>query len=252
MCFALRAGDEAGLLRYARNVGSGLAVGSKCNAGVKMKIYGSKNSRSIRPVWALEEAGATYDYQRIWMMKGEGQSPAFKAINPAGKIPVLVDGELTLTESMAQVFYIAEKFPASKLLPADPISRAEVYRWVFFAVTEVEPALWALAQHRFALPEDKRVPQLEPTSLWLLARGLRVFEKELSARAFIAGDAFTVADILVAHCITWALSAKVEGVGDASLAYVARMKERAAYQAAVARETLEAERHEKALQENSA
>jgi glutathione S-transferase len=209
-----------------------------------MKIYGSKNSRSIRPVWALEEAGATYEYQRIWMMKGEGQSPAFKAVNPAGKIPLLVDGELTLTESMAQVFYIADKFPASNLLPSDPVVRAEVYRWVFFAATEVEPHLWALAQHRFALPEDKRVPQLEATTLWQLGRGFRVFEKALAKRAFIAGDQFSLADILATHCVTWALSAKVEGVGDASLAYIVRTKQRPAYQAAVARETMEAEKHE--------
>jgi glutathione S-transferase len=209
-----------------------------------MKIYGSKNSRSIRPVWALEEAGATYDYQRIWMMKGEGQSPAFKAINPAGKIPVLVDGDLVLTESMAQVFYIAEKFPDAPLLPRDSVARADTYRWVFYAATEVEPPLWAIAQHRFALPEDKRVPQLEPTSMWQLGRGLRVFEKILSTREFIAGDAFTLADILATHCITWSLSAKIESVGDACLAYVGRMKSRAAYKSAVARETLEAEKHE--------
>ena len=51
-----------------------------------MKLYGSKNSRSLRCAWALEEAGATLEYARVNMMKGEGQSPAFKAINPAGKI----------------------------------------------------------------------------------------------------------------------------------------------------------------------
>jgi glutathione S-transferase len=212
-----------------------------------MKIYGSKNSRSIRPVWALEEAGATYEYQRIWMMKGEGQSPAFKAIHPAGKIPVLVDGELTLSESMAQVFYIAEKFPSSNLLPSDPIARAEVYRWVFYVVTEFEPHVWAIAQHRFALPEDKRVPQLEPTTAWQIARAIRPLEKVLATRDFIAGNAFTLADIVTTHCLTWTLSAKLEGVGDACLAYIGRMKERAAYKAAVARETMEAEKHEAAL-----
>jgi glutathione S-transferase len=115
---------------------------------------------------------------------------------------------------------------------------------VFYAATEVEPPLWAIAQHRFALPEDKRVPQLEPTSMWLLGRGLRVFEKTLATREFIAGDAFTLADILATHCITWALSAKIESVGDACLAYVGRMKSRPAYQAAVATETMEAEKHE--------
>ena len=209
-----------------------------------MKLYGSRNSRSLRCAWALEEANATYDYQRIWMMKGEGQSAAFKAINPAGKIPVLMDGELTLTESSAIVLYVAEKFPTSHLLPAEAAARAEVFRWLFYVVTEVEPHLWAIAQHRFALPEDKRVPAIEPTLMWQLQRALRAIEKSLSAHPFIAGDAFSAADILTTHCLTWALSAKLEGVGEVSLAYIERMKARPAYQRAVEREKTEAEQQE--------
>jgi glutathione S-transferase len=206
-----------------------------------MKLYGSKNSRSLRCAWALEEAGATYDYQRIWLMKGEGHSPAFKAINPAGKIPVLIDGDITLTESAAIVMYVAEKFPDARLMPTDVAQRAEVFRWIFYIATEVEPHLWAIAQHRFALPEDKRVPAVEPTCAWQLQRALRALEKSLTTHQFIAGGAFSVADILATHCMTWALSAKLDGVGEASLAYIARMKARTAFQRAVARETIEAE-----------
>ncbi len=212
-----------------------------------MKLYGSKNSRSIRVAWALEEVGATYDYERIWMMKGQGQSPEFKAVNPAGKIPVLQDGAMNLTESGAIILYIADKFPEARLLPTELAARGEAYRWFFYAITEVEPHLWAIAQHRFALPEDKRISALEPTSTWQLARALRPIEKFLGQREFIAGDAFTVADIVTTHCLTWALSAKLEGPGDACLAYIGRMKQRPAYQAAMARETLEAEKQEAAL-----
>ena len=212
-----------------------------------MKLYGSRNSRSLRCVWALEEAGVEYEYQRIWMMKGEGHSPAFKAVNPAGKIPVLTDGSLTLTESMAIVQYVADKFPEAHLLPESPATRAEVFRWVYYTVTEVEPHLWAVAQHRFALPEDRRVPALEPTTLWQLARSLRPIEQALAARPFIAGDAFSMADILVFHCLVWALSAKLEGVGEASLAYIERLKTRPAYRRAMERERMEAEKHEAAI-----
>jgi glutathione S-transferase len=211
-----------------------------------MKLYGSRNSRSLRCVWALEEAGAEYDYQRIWMMKGEGHAPAFKAINPAGKIPVLQDGALTLTESMAIVQYVADKFPHAQLIPDDPAARAEVYRWVYYAVTEVEPHLWAVAQHRFALPEDKRIAALEPTTVWQLARSLRPIEKALATQPFIAGAAFSMADIVVFHCLVWALSAKLEGVDTASLAYIERLKLCPAYQRAVERERIEAEKHEAA------
>ena len=201
-----------------------------------MKLYGSKNSRSLRCTWALEEVGASYDYQHVWLMKGEGQSPAFKAINPAGKIPVLSDGDMTLTESMAIVMYVAEKFPDAALMPTDTRQRAEAFRWIFFVVTEIEAHLWAIAQHRFALPEDKRVPAVEATCVWQLQREFRVLEKFLSARPFISGDTFTAADILVTHCLTWALSAKLDGVGQACLAYIERMKQRPAFVRAVARE----------------
>jgi len=209
-----------------------------------MKLYGSRNSRSLRCVWALEEAGATYDYVRVWMMKGEGQAPWFKSVNPAGKIPVLEDGDLTLTESAAIVHYIAEKFPQSGLLPADLRSRAEAHRWTFYALTELEPHLWAIAQHRFALPEDKRVAALEPTAIWQFGRAAKVIEKRLATSPYIAGEAFTLADIVVFHCLVWALSAKLELAGEACVAYIDRLKQRDAYIRATERERLEAERHE--------
>jgi|JI10StandDraft_1071094.scaffolds.fasta_scaffold566212_1 glutathione S-transferase len=209
-----------------------------------MKLFGSRNSRSLRCVWALEEANATYDYQRVWMTKGDGQKPEFKAVNPAGKIPVLQDGALTLTESVAIMFYVADKFPQAGLIPSEPIARAEMYRWIFFAVSEIEPHLWAIAQHRFALPEDKRVPALEPTAAWQLARALRAIEKRLAHAPYMSGDAFSLADILCFHCLTWTLSAKLDGVGEASIAYVDRLRARPALQRANDRERIEAERHE--------
>ena len=209
-----------------------------------MKLFGSKNSRSLRCVWALEEAGATYDYQRVNMMKGEGYAAAYKAVNPLGKIPALQDGALTLTESMAIVQYVADIFPQAALVPDDPAARAEVNRWAYYAVTEVEPHLWAIAQHRFALPEGKRVAALEPTTVWQLARSLRPIEKTLAAQPFIAGAEFSMADIVGFHCLVWALSAKLEGVGVASLAYIERLKTRPAYQRAMERERMEAEKQE--------
>lgn len=207
-----------------------------------MKLYGSKNSRSLRCAWALEEADATYEYQRVNMMKGEGFSPAFKAINPAGKIPVLVDGDLTLTESAAIVMYIAEKFTAARLMPIEAGARAEVFRWIFYVVTEIEPPLWTIAQHRFALPADKRVPAVESTCVWQLQRAFQAIEAALEIRPFIAYDEFSAADIFTTHCLMWALSAKIECSGVASLTYIERMKARPAFQRAATREQVEADR----------
>jgi len=211
-----------------------------------MKLYGSRNSRSLRCAWALEEAQVAYDYQRVWMMKGEGQASWFLAVNPAGKIPVLEDGGLTLTESVAIVLHIADRYPQSPLLPPVGPARSDALRWIFYAVTELEPPLWGIAQHRFALPADKRVAGIEPTLAWQLQQALRPVNAALGRRDYIAGDAFSAADIVLTHCLSWALSAKLDGVGAEALAYIDAMKARPAFQRAIARETREAEQAEAA------
>src|SRR3546814_17045214 len=85
--------------------------------------------------------------------------PDFLRLNPAGKLPVLVDGDLVLTESAAIVLYLAEKYGAGGLMPADLTERAQAYRWTLFAVTELEQPLWRIARHTFVYPEDTRLPQ---------------------------------------------------------------------------------------------
>ena len=129
-----------------------------------MKLYGCTNSRSLRAAWALEEAGAPYDYAHVDLFKGEGRRPAFLDLNPAGKLPVLVDGDLNLTESVAIVTYIGERYPASKLVPDGTPARADYLRWCSFVITELEQPVWTIARHRFILPKDKRVAGIEDTA----------------------------------------------------------------------------------------
>ena len=82
-----------------------------------MKLYGCPNSRSLRAAWALEEAAAEYEYVLVDLFTGAARTPEFLALNPAGKLPVLVDGDLKLTESGAIIAYVSDKFPASGLVP---------------------------------------------------------------------------------------------------------------------------------------
>ena len=129
-----------------------------------MKLYGCPNSRSLRAAWALEEAAAEYEYVSVDLFKGAARTPEFLALNPAGKVPVLVDGELTLTESGAIIDYVGNRFPVSGLVPRDAAARANCLRWMFFAQTELEQPLWTIAKHRFALPKDKRIAGIENTA----------------------------------------------------------------------------------------
>ena len=201
-----------------------------------MKLYGCPNSRSLRAVWALEEAAADYEYVPVDLFKGEARTPEFLALNPAGKLPVLVDGGLTLTESAAIVNYVSDRFPASKLVPQSAAARADCLRWMFFATTELEQPLWTIAKHRFALPKARRVGAIEPTAQWEFAVAAELVDKGVGEREFICGDAFTGADILLAHTLAWARSAKIAFESPRLIAYMERLLARPALDRACRRE----------------
>jgi len=176
-----------------------------------MKLYGYRNGRTMRAAWALEEVGAEYEYVEVDLKRGEGREPWFLAINPAGKVPVLVDGDQIITESAAICLHLAEKFPASRLLP--PVGspeRIECFKWISFILTELEAPLWTIAKHRFALPKERRVPAVIDSATWEFGVAVRVLEGGLNRRLFLAGDALTVADILAGHTLSWAKSARFE------------------------------------------
>ena len=85
---------------------------------MKIKLYEFGPTRSIRVRWTLQELGVDFEPIRINLLAGEHQRPEFLKINPAGKIPVLVDGDLVLTESVAIVLYLADKYSHKGLIPS--------------------------------------------------------------------------------------------------------------------------------------
>jgi glutathione S-transferase len=89
---------------------------------------------------------------------GENRRREFLKINPAGRVPVLVDDNLVLTESVAIVLYLAEKYPHKGLVPTDIKQRAQVNRWLLFAATELEQPLWRISRHTALYPEHLRLP----------------------------------------------------------------------------------------------
>lgn len=80
-------------------------------------LYGCPGTRSFRAVWAMEEAGASYEYVKIDLAAGEGRRSSFRRLNPGGKVPVLAEGDFVLPESAAICTYIGDRFPDSRLTP---------------------------------------------------------------------------------------------------------------------------------------
>lgn len=169
-----------------------------------MRLYEFPPTRSIRVRWTLQELGVPFEAVTINMMAGEHQTPAFLEVNPAGKLPVLVDGDLVLTESIAIVLYLGEKFPEKQFVPRDLAQRADLYRWLLFAATELEQPLWRIARHTRLYPADKRLPGDVALAREDFTAMARVAARHLTGRPYVLGDAVSVADFVLGYTLDWA------------------------------------------------
>lgn len=169
-----------------------------------MRLYEFGPTRALRVRWTLQELGVEFESVSVNLQAREHLRPEFLRLNPAARLPVLVDGDQVLTESAAIVLYLAEKYPEGKLLPARLSDRAQAYRWLLFTVTELEQPLWRMARHEFLYPEDKRSEQ----DIQLAREDFRplaqVLDRHLQGRTYVAGDAVSVTDFVLAYTLDWA------------------------------------------------
>ena len=202
-----------------------------------LKLYGSPRTRATRVSWMLEEIGAQYDYVPVNLLKGEGRQAAYLSINPTGKVPTLIDGDLILCESAAILTYLGDKYALSGLVPhSGGAARARYNQWCYYCLSELEQPLWTLAKHSFVLPEDKRVPAVKDTARWEFAQAAKVLAQHLSDQAYILGNHFSAVDILTGHTLSWARNAKIELAHDNLNAYADRVLARPALAKARERE----------------
>jgi glutathione S-transferase len=169
-----------------------------------MKLFEFAPTRSIRVRWTLQELEVDFEAVSVNLLAGENRSPAFLKVNPAGKLPALVDGDLVLTESVAIVLYLAEKYPEKDLAPIDLGQRAQLNRWLLFAATELEQPLWRIARHTTLYPEARRLPGDVALAREDFTAMARVLEEHLRGRQFALGERVTVADFVLAYTLDWA------------------------------------------------
>ena len=169
-----------------------------------MTLYGFAATRSLRVLWALNELDVEFEFVPVNLLAGEQHRPEFLRLNPAGKVPVLVDGDMVLTESAAIVIYLAEKYPEKGLLPADRKQLAQAYRWVMFAMTELEQPLWRITRHSWLYPEDKRIAAEIPAASQEFIAMAGILDKHMTGRQFIVGDRISFADCVTVYLMDWA------------------------------------------------
>ena len=152
-----------------------------------MKLYGMQQSRSFRCLWALEEAGIEYEYVPVKLRTeaedpDSAQHPDYLALNVQGKVPTLINGDLVLTESVAILYYIGRCAPESGLLPnASMDVYAKLDEMTTFILAELEQPLWSKGKHLFALPEEKRIPQMFETARFEFAKAVNTLDHLLGA-----------------------------------------------------------------------
>jgi glutathione S-transferase len=169
-----------------------------------MKLYEFAPTRSIRARWTLQELGVEFEAVSVNLLAGEQHQAEFLALNPAGKVPVLVDGGMVLNESIAIVLYLAEKYPEKRLLPADLRGRAELMRWLLFTTTELEQPLWRITRHTNLYPEGKRLPGEVALAREDFGDMVKVLDQHMVEREFVVGDSVSVADFVLAYTLDWA------------------------------------------------
>lgn len=192
-----------------------------------MKLYEFAPTRSIRARWILQELAVDFEAVSVNLAAGEHRNPEFLELNPAGKVPVLVDGDLVLTESVAIVLYLAEKYPDRGFVPTNLDLRAELYRWVLFAVTELEQPLWRIARHTTLYPERDRLPADVVLARRDFLPMVSILEKHMKDRSYLVADRVTAADFVVAYTLDWAGEVELLGDCPALRNYLERMYDRA-------------------------
>jgi glutathione S-transferase len=174
-----------------------------------MKLYGTPPTRALRVIWLLNELGLEYEMLPVDVLQGENQKQDFLTLNPAAKVPVLVDGSLVVTESAAIQLYLADKNSQAGFIPETVEDRAQMYRWIFFLVTEIEQPLWRIARHTFLYPEEKRLPQDVDLARQECVEMVAVLERHMEEREFMVADRLSVADFNAAYTLDWANEEKM-------------------------------------------
>jgi glutathione S-transferase len=197
-------------------------------------FYGSPMSSSSRTHWMLEETGVPYEYHVVHLREPQSRA-AYLEVNPGGKVPYLVDGDLRLAESVAINFYLAERYQPA-MMPTDLAERAQVYQWSLWAITNLQPETLKIIAYSALQGDAARIPDQLASSREQCKRYLDVLEQALVGD-YLLGDRFTVADVNTGSIVNLALMTRAAVPGPRVGAWSERLRSRPAHGRAAAQVT---------------
>ncbi len=180
---------------------------SRVTLRTMIKLYGPSNrsaTNTLKIRAALAAAGVDYQYVVVDLAGGEQRKPEYVALNPHGKVPLLVDDGFALPESDAILFYVGEKFSKAKLVPNDVQPRAQVIRWLDFASTGIYPVSYDLFSNtspKSMIAAEHRSPFIADRARTSLDRALAVLESHVATHDWMVGGQVTIADYAIAAVV---------------------------------------------------
>lgn len=194
-------------------------------------------TRAVRPRWLLEELGLDYELIRVSM--DMSRSSEYNELHPHGKVPVLVDGEVTIFESTAICAYLADKYPEKNFAPTiEPPQRAYYYQWLVYASATLERPVEQYMFHVLPNLPEKILPKQEQTRVskeeakrWFI-KVCKPLNELLENNNYLVDNRFTAADVVIGGVLLWALKLRMLTDDSPVKDYINRLMERPAFQKA--------------------
>lgn len=194
-------------------------------------------TRAVRPRWLLEEMGVDYDLVRVTMAMS--RSSEYTKLHPHGKVPILVDGKVTIFESAAICAYLADKYCDKGFAPnLESSARGHYYQWLFHSALTLEAPVEQYMFHVLPGLPEKVLPKSaqvrvspEEAQQWF-DKVCEPFNEHLNENDYLVENRFTAADVVTGGVLLWALKLGMLKQESPVKAYLSRLMERPAFQAA--------------------
>jgi glutathione S-transferase len=192
-------------------------------------VIGTVRTRTARVLWMLEELGLPCEH-----VAAGPRSDEVRAVNPGGKVPVLLVDGVAISDSTAILQFLADRH-GRFTHPAGSIERARQDSLTQFVLDEFDAILWTASRHSFILPEEHRLPAIKDSLRWEFARSQASLVARMGEGPFLMGEAMTVPDLILTHCGIWAGVAKFPITEPRFADYLDQMRARPAFQRAMAK-----------------
>jgi glutathione S-transferase len=167
-----------------------------------LTIWGRATSSNVQKVlWCCDELGLAYERIDAGREFGRVGDADFRAMNPNGLVPVLVDGAITLWESNAIMRYLCNRYGGERLYPTDPVARGAVDQWLDWQLTTLGPAITPIFWTLIRTPEADRDMKAVAIQAVKLAEAWALLDRNLARRPYVAGETLSIADLAFGNSI---------------------------------------------------